>query len=57
MFGSKSWHEWFVCFLITAHIDELEKAGSDGINKVDESKDDEELGLKKQKKQKISIFI
>ncbi|KAF3531458.1 hypothetical protein DY000_02042837 [Brassica cretica] len=26
------------------HINELKKAGSEGINKVDESKDDEELG-------------
>ncbi|XP_013617231.1 PREDICTED: TSA1-like protein isoform X4 [Brassica oleracea var. oleracea] len=33
-----------------AHIDELEKAGSDGINKVDESKDDEELVLAAQRK-------
>ncbi|XP_013676126.2 TSA1-like protein isoform X1 [Brassica napus] len=33
-----------------AHIDELKKAGSDGINKVDESKDDEELVLAAQRK-------
>ncbi|KAF3604195.1 hypothetical protein F2Q69_00038213 [Brassica cretica] len=32
------------------HIDELKKAGSDGINKVDESKDDEELVLAAQRK-------
>ncbi|XP_022556158.2 TSA1-like protein isoform X4 [Brassica napus] len=32
-----------------AHIDELEKAGSDGINKVDESKDDEELAAQRKK--------
>lgn len=29
-------------FLIIAHINELKEAGSDGINKVEESKDDEE---------------
>ncbi|KAJ4871000.1 TSA1-like protein [Raphanus sativus] len=33
-----------------AHINELKKAGSDGINKVDESKDDEELVLAAQRK-------
>ncbi|KAL0690929.1 hypothetical protein Bca4012_090608 [Brassica carinata] len=33
-----------------SHIDELKKAGSDGINKVDESKDDEELVLAAQRK-------
>ncbi|XP_022543614.2 TSA1-like protein isoform X4 [Brassica napus] len=32
-----------------AHIDELKKAGSDGINKVDESKDDEELAAQRKK--------
>ncbi|CAN7112371.1 unnamed protein product [Brassica rapa subsp. narinosa] len=31
------------------HIDELKKAGSDGINKVDESKDDEELAAQRKK--------
>lgn len=38
--------EEFVCLfffcLITAHINELKQAGSDSIDKVDESKDDEE---------------
>ncbi|KAJ0238503.1 TSA1-like protein [Hirschfeldia incana] len=33
-----------------AHINELKKAGSDGINKVDESKDNEELVLDAQRK-------
>ncbi|KAJ4886599.1 TSA1-like protein [Raphanus sativus] len=33
-----------------AHINELKNAGSDGINKVDESKDDEELVLAAQRK-------
>ncbi|KAF3531466.1 hypothetical protein DY000_02042839 [Brassica cretica] len=32
------------------HINELKKAGSEGINKVDESKDDEELVLAAQRK-------
>nr|VDC77372.1 unnamed protein product [Brassica rapa] len=36
--------------VLISHIDELKKAGSDGINKVDESKDDEELVLAAQRK-------
>lgn len=44
MFGLKFWYEWFVCFLIIVYIDEFKKVGFDGINKVDEFKDDEELG-------------
>ncbi|CAH8353752.1 unnamed protein product [Eruca vesicaria subsp. sativa] len=34
---------------LLSHINELKKAGSDGINKVDESKDDEELAAQRKK--------